>query len=214
MEGEKSQQRSARTFLFRMFVGAGAGIVIPVAIAGVIIGAVSTFQTLSSESAVRAKASSSTQSSVSQSQGWPMLLAGSHAEASRGTSALISKLNPEFGELTPSQAQWLSRAELSVAGYPLGRITYNVPACLDPRKAKEAAEAWQSGDTAWMGSLVGCYVLGTGLTVEWMSLRDRLHRDQTQVRLKSDNGGRAILYISPITKDRGILESPINPIMH
>ncbi|MGO6754889.1 hypothetical protein ACC761_36385 [Rhizobium ruizarguesonis] len=143
---------------------------------------------------------------------WPILLAGSDVEAAGGRLNGAEKINPDFGELTPSQTQWLSTTELTVAGYPLARVRSSVPACIDPFKAKEANEAWQSQDAAWMARLSGCYVLGAGLTVEWMSLRDPYHRDQTPVRLRSSDGGRAVLYIPPISKERGILESPISLI--
>ena len=209
MQGEKSRPRSARTFLVRMLLGVGVGIFIPAAIAGVLIGASSIFHASGDKSAPSTKVSTAIQS---PSGGWPMLFAGSPAEPTRSPSTSV--VNPEFGDLTPSEAAWFSKAELSAAGYPLGTIISSVPACLDPLRSKEASEAWQSGDIGWMRSLVGCYVLGTGLTVEWMSLRDRYHRDQTQVRLKSDDGGRTILFIAPISKEPGILERPISPIIN
>ncbi|MBX4884819.1 hypothetical protein HJA90_14670 [Rhizobium bangladeshense] len=204
----RSEQRGMLASLFRMLVGVLVGVVV---IAGGVLLVLGGTYFSANTSTNRAA------SDVSRNQGvqvpqWPMLLAGSDVEAIGGRLEGAGKINPDFGELNPSQLNWLATTELTAAGYPLARIRFNVPACIDPFKAKEANEAWQSQDAAWMARLHGCYVLGAGLTVEWMSLRDPYHRDQTPVRLRSSDGARAVLYIPPISKERGILESPIAPI--
>lgn len=194
--------------LFRMLVGVIVGVAVITGGVLLVLG-LSRFSATTGTSRTSADVS---RNEAAPAQRWPMLLAGSDIEAVGDRLGGAGNINPAFGELNPSQLQWLSTTELTAAGYPLARVRSSVPACLDPFKAKEASEAWQSQDAAWMARLSGCYVLGAGLTVEWMSLRDPYHRDQTPVRLRSSDGGRAVLYIPPISKERGILESPISPI--
>ena len=141
--------------------------------------------------------------------GWQVLERDTGFDADIGSDGGI-KLNREF-KLPPFSGDQFSQGLLSPSGYPLANVQSQVPACQNPYQGKEAREAWKSGDRQWMEKLHGCYLLGEGLRVEWLSFRDRYHLNQFPVRLKLPDGGRITLYISPLIED-GIIESPLSLI--
>jgi hypothetical protein len=127
-------------------------------------------------------------------QGWVLVGPGSEFDAVAAPLDHQPDLQPDFGDPTR-----IDRYVFTPTGYPLATILRRVPGCLNPYHANDAMQAWTTNDLKWQNTLRDCVILDANLKVEWMKRYDDLQLDQTVVRVKTAEGGRAVLYIGDMS---------------